>query len=216
MELLGKVAVITRGTSEIGMVLAKRFLQHGATVVISGIDIKVLTEKAKEIGAVAMAANVAIPSEIKYLIEKVAKRFGKIDLFASLASFADLGSCSLPEKDWNQRWHTDVMSQMYAAKYALPHMTRRQNGYLLNMVPTMGLHEEFCSESYTTLKHPSLSFAERVADAYGQFGIKISLLCAVDQSGAINPRCLARLVLKGIQEEQFMIDLHKQAGTVKH
>ena len=209
MELRGKVAVITRGTSEIGLVLAKQFLQHGATVVISGINIKVLAEKAKEIGAVAMAANVAIPSEIKDLIGKVTKQFGRIDLFASLASFADLGKSFLPEKDWNHRWHTDVISQMYAAKYALPQMTKRQNGYLLNMVPAMGLDEEFRSESYTTLKHPSLSFAERVAAAYGQFGIKVSLLCAVGQYGAINPRCLPRLVLKGIREEQFMIDLHK-------
>ena len=49
-RLEGKVAVVTGGNSGIGLATAKRFLEEGAKVAISGRNQKTLEEAAKYLG----------------------------------------------------------------------------------------------------------------------------------------------------------------------
>ena len=220
MELDGRVAVITRGTTGIGMGLAIRFMELGATVVIVDSNEKLLVKKATETGAVAIAADMTNRSDIKNLVDKTTRRFGRIDLFISNTSSAALGDHVISQKDWNHYWQSDAMSQMYAAKYVLPQMICRRSGYLINMVPLVGLQAEFRSEMYSTLTHPSLSFSERMLAVYANTGIKVSVICSdcfvlpVDENETINQpdafklNNLADQVVRGIRREQFMIFTH--------
>lgn len=186
MELDSRVAIITRGTTGVGMALAIRLMELGAMVVIADSNEKSLVNKAKETGAVAMVADMAYKSDIKNLIDKTTQRFGRIDIFI----------CCQP----------DVMSQMYAAKYVLPQMISRGDGYLVNTAPSTGLLDEFHFDMYSTIKHPSLSFSERMSAAHGKAGIKVSVLC-IDESpyDAFILDNVADQVARGIRREQFMI-----------
>ena len=226
MQLNGKVAVITRGLSEIGQALAKGFLIQGAIVVIADTDESSLFKKAMEIGAIAVPADATIKSEIKKLVDKTTLQFGRIDLFVSNISFAELGDHYLSEKNWNYSSQSDVMAQMYATKYVLPHMIERKNGYLLNIMPAQGMLAEFHSGKYTTLKHPCLSFSERMATIYRHLGIKVSVLCSDSfitkfYDGCSTHHCetnklesIADLVVTGIQEEKFMISSDEKKATL--
>src|SRR5882724_8801273 len=139
MELKGKIAVVTGGASGIGLSLATRFIKEGATVVVSDINEKALNEKALQIGATPMVANVALEEDIKNLVDKVTQQFGRIDLFVSNAGVAKFGDPFSSESDWDFSWHVNVMSQVYAAKYVLPQMIARGSGYLLNTASAAGL-----------------------------------------------------------------------------
>jgi len=207
MQLAGKVVVITRGLSEIGEVLAKGFRRQGAIVVIADANENKLHQKAEEIGAVAIAADLIIKSEVKKLVDKTAQLFGRIDLFVSSASFAEMSCSNLSEKNWNDSYRLNTMSQMYAAKYVLPYMINQKNGYLVNMIPIEGLLKEFRHGMYTTLKHPSLDFAERMAITYKHLGIKVSVLCCdcFEHVENIRLQNFTDSVVKGIDQEQFMI-----------
>jgi short-subunit dehydrogenase len=137
---------------------------------------------------------------------------GRIDLFVSTISFGERAHWLVSESERNQYWHTEVLSQMYVAKHVLPQMVKRGDGYLLNMLPATGLQDEFRSDMYSTLNHPALGLAERMAALYRQSGIKVSLLCLDplktmegDSNDANYGQNLADLVVDGIQKEQFMI-----------
>ena len=80
-SLKDKVAVITGGTSGIGLEAAKRFLSAGAKVVISGR--KDGTALADEIGASFVQVDVSNEDSVRNLMEKTHDLHGKIDIIVN-------------------------------------------------------------------------------------------------------------------------------------
>src|SRR2546423_8510144 len=80
--LKGKVAVITGGNSGIGLAAAKRLVEEGAKVVISGRNPQTLAEATKSIGngTLAVQADVAKLQDLDKLYKEVAQKFGRIDI----------------------------------------------------------------------------------------------------------------------------------------
>src|SRR4030095_5001785 len=233
MELDGRVVIITRGISGIGLALAARCQKEGAMVVLSDTNEKGLLKIADETGVIPIAGDTTHPPDIKSLVDKTRYRFGRIDLFVSNASLGTLDTNFSEGRNWNASCQSGLLSQMYAVKYMLPQMINRKNGYFLNVIPATGLFDEYNLGMYSTLKHPSLSFAERRAATYANTGVKVSVLCfepfvtEVDEP-VTNNKCdavklqnLAEQAIVGIRQEQFMIFLHnnyksKTTNTYQH
>ena len=81
-RLEGKTAVVTGGNSGIGLATAKRFLEEGARVAISGRNQKTLDEAVKTLGdgVLAVQADTAKLGETEKFLAKVVQKFGKIDV----------------------------------------------------------------------------------------------------------------------------------------
>jgi len=91
--LEGKVAVITGGSSGIGLATAKLFQDVGARVAISGRNQQSLDAAVKELGAgvLAVHSDVSKLSDLDTLFEIVAKKLGRIDVL-----FANAGTRKTP------------------------------------------------------------------------------------------------------------------------
>ena len=135
MELDGRVVVITRGISEIGLALAARCQNEGAIVILSDTNEKGLLKIAEETGAIPIAADTTWPPDIKRIVDKTRHRLGRIDLFVSNACPDTLRTSFSNGKEWNDSCQRDLLSQMYAVKYMLPQMINRKSGYFLNVIP---------------------------------------------------------------------------------
>ena len=218
-----KVIVVTGGASGIGFAFCKRFAKEGAKVILSDINSNAASERANEIGAVAIAANVGKEADIKNLVEKTIEIYGQIDLFVSNAGVAFFGNEHTGEDKWDLSWDVNTMAHVYAAKYVIPHMKQKGGGYLLNTVSAAGLTQEFHSAPYTATKYAALGFAEWIATAHAKDGIKISVLCPGGVrtpmtenipsllQGALEPDELVEITLDAVAKEQFMISTHDWA-----
>ena len=218
-----KVIVVTGGASGIGLAFCIRFVKEGAKVILSDINNNAAREKANEIGAIAITANVGKEDDIKNLVEKTIEIHGQIDLFISNAGIAVLGDESTSEDKWDLSWDVNTMAHVYAAKYVIPRMKQKGGGYLLNTVSAAGLTQEFHSAPYTATKYAALGFAEWIATAYAEDDIKVSVLCPAGVRtpmtenipslliGALEPDELVELTLHAIAKEQFMISTHDMA-----
>lgn len=86
MKLENKVALITGGTSGIGLVTAKLFLAEGAQVVVVGSNAERLQEAGKQLGGQAelIQADVRSVDQIERAMDRVQARHGHLDvLFAN-------------------------------------------------------------------------------------------------------------------------------------
>ncbi len=122
-RLEGKVAVVTGGSSGIGLATAKRFQEEGAKVAIAGRNRKTLDEAVKSIGngIVALQADVSKLEDIDKLYAEVSKKLGKIDVLfvnAGVAKFAALAETS--ESLFDEQFNTNIKGAYFTIQKALP------------------------------------------------------------------------------------------------
>ena len=90
-----KVAVVTGGNSGIGYATAREFVAQGAKVIITGRRKEAIEKAAHEIGAVPFVADQASLKDTEALHDRVAERFGKVDILFINAGI--VGQASLIE-----------------------------------------------------------------------------------------------------------------------
>ena len=86
MKLRNKVVLITGGSRGIGKSIAKLFVKEGAHVVITSKNIKRLQETSQEIKNISFfAADIRNTIDVKKVIKKTVKKFGRIDILVNNA-----------------------------------------------------------------------------------------------------------------------------------
>src|SRR6516162_1202182 len=118
-----KVAVITGGSSGIGLATAKEFSRRGAKVVISGRDERTLAEAAAAIGgeALAVRADVSRLADLDKLFARTKERFGAIDVLfvnAGGAKFAPVEQTT--EALYDEIMDVNCKGAFFTAQKALP------------------------------------------------------------------------------------------------
>jgi NAD(P)-dependent dehydrogenase (short-subunit alcohol dehydrogenase family) len=234
MNLAGKITVVTGGAQGIGAALCERFAAEGAkAVVVADINAAGAAAVAGRIGGTAMPCDVSREADIVRLVDDTEEKFGPIDLFCSNAGIAVMdpdwdNPASAPDDGWARSWAVNVMAHVYAARHLVPRMAARGGGYFLNTVSAAGLLSQIGSGPYTTTKHAALGFAENLAIAARDRGIKVSVLCpqgvdtpmlrrvgrgVPDRDGVLTPAQIADAVIAGLDAERFLILPHPEVAT---
>jgi NAD(P)-dependent dehydrogenase (short-subunit alcohol dehydrogenase family) len=122
-KLNNKVAVITGGTTGIGLATAKRFVAEGAKVIITGTNPTTLEAAKAELGGDVdvMASDASDSAAVKTLFEQVREKHGKVDVLflnAGIARFAPWDQHS--EEDFDRQFAVNVKGPWLAIKHALP------------------------------------------------------------------------------------------------
>jgi NAD(P)-dependent dehydrogenase (short-subunit alcohol dehydrogenase family) len=120
-KLQGKMAVITGGTSGIGLAAAKLFVKEGAYVFITGRRQKELDAALQAIGrnVTGVQGDVARLADLDRLYEAV-KTKGRIDVVfanAGVAEFAPLGK--ITEEHFDKLFDTNVKGTLFTVQKAL-------------------------------------------------------------------------------------------------
>ena len=121
-KLEGKVAVITGGTTGIGLASAKLFVKEGAYVFITGRRQKELNEAVQAIGSnvTGVQGDVAKPDDLDRLYESVSTK-GRIDVLfanAGIGAFVPLGSVT--EDYFDKTFNINVKGTLFTVQKALP------------------------------------------------------------------------------------------------
>jgi NAD(P)-dependent dehydrogenase (short-subunit alcohol dehydrogenase family) len=123
-KLEGRVAVITGGTTGIGLATARLFVKEGAYAYITGRRQKELDEAVQTIGhnVTGIQGDVAQMSDLDRLYEAV-KTKGKIDVLfanAGAAEFSPMGE--ITEEHFDRLFNINVKGTLFLVQKALPLM----------------------------------------------------------------------------------------------
>lgn len=175
--LEGKVAVVTGGSSGIGLATAKLFWDAGAKVAISGRNQKSLDDTIKELGAgvVAVRSDVSELSDLDTLFNLVVKKLGRIDVLfanAGIAKFALVSDVS--EDAYDETFDINVKGVFFTIQKAIPHLNDNAsiilNSSFVNQagVPTTSV--------YAASKAAVRSLARGISSEFASRGIRVNVV----------------------------------------
>src|ERR1700746_252195 len=124
-KLEGKIALITGGNSGIGLATAKRFVNEGAYVFVTGRRDAALAEAVKEIGknVTGVQGDVSHLNDLDRLFAQIKREKDKLDIVfanAGIVEFARLGT--ITEEHYNSVFDINVKGLLFTVQKALPLM----------------------------------------------------------------------------------------------
>jgi len=125
VKLEGKVAVITRENSGIGLATAQEFKAQGAEVVIFGRPQKTLEDAVQAIGSrtFAVQGDVTHLADLDRLYQKTVERFGKVDILVVNAGISKPVSIEqLDETLFDKISNINFKGAFFTVQRALPHL----------------------------------------------------------------------------------------------
>ncbi|MBI2657211.1 3-oxoacyl-ACP reductase FabG [Candidatus Woesearchaeota archaeon] len=183
-RLDGKVAIITGSNRGIGKGIAIALAGEGCKVVVNSYkeddDAKNAVEEIKGLGsdAVFIKANVTREIDVKELVEKAVKRFGKLDVLVNNAGILVAGTADkLSEKDWDRQMDVNLKGVFMCTKYAVRQMLKQgKGGRIINISSIAGLVGFPGISAYCASKGGVTEFTREVALDYAKYGITVNAL----------------------------------------
>ena len=132
--------LVTGGSAGIGKATAKLLVEKGGKVAITGRDKSKLEKVAREIGAFAIHADVAVESDVHKTYEQFLKQFGKLDCLINNAGIGDAWNeiTELDMKSFHKVYDVNVFSAALMASDAAKLFMKQKSGNIINIASTAG------------------------------------------------------------------------------
>jgi NAD(P)-dependent dehydrogenase (short-subunit alcohol dehydrogenase family) len=179
-KLEGRVALITGADSGIGRAVAIAFAREGADVLISYLsedeDARETAKWVREAGrrAVTVSGDIADERHCRSLVERCVRELGGIDILvnnaAHQATFESLEDISAEE--WDKTFKTNIYSQFYLAKAAVPHM--KPGSTIVNTASINAKNPNPTLLAYATTKGAIANFTAGLAQMLAEKGIRVN------------------------------------------
>jgi 3-oxoacyl-[acyl-carrier protein] reductase len=137
MNLKGATALVTGGSSGIGLAIAKTLVEAGARVAITGRDKKRLASASNAIGAHPIHADVAQEADVVRTYAELLRAFDHLDILVNNAGIGVIRPLVEMDLDSFERvFATNVRGAMLMAREAAKHFIERKSGHIVNIGST--------------------------------------------------------------------------------
>jgi 3-hydroxybutyrate dehydrogenase len=170
--LAKKTVLVTGSTSGIGLGIAEVLAQHGGNIILNSYEKK--TRDIEEIVAgftedfgvktEYFSADMSCPDEIRSLIKRIEDHFGSVDVVINNAGIQYVSPIqTFPDDMWDKIIATNLSSAFHTTKAALPGMTERGYGRIINVASAHGLVASVNKAPYVAAKHGIVGLTKAVA-----------------------------------------------------
>ena len=176
LGLSGKRVIISGGSRGIGLAIATKFLEEGASVAFfargeEGVNKALDQLKAK--GTVyGDAVDAADHSALQAWVAQSAQQLGGIDIVVNNTSAS--ASVEWTEQAWRNSFEVDLMSAVTMAGAALPWLEKSVSAAILQVATVTAFehHDMAVCPSYGAIKAATVNHAAQLAQNWGDKGIR--------------------------------------------
>lgn len=175
------ILLVTGGSRGIGKMIARSFVERGATVIISSRKIDACEEVAAQLSAVgrcdALPADLSQMAEIERLSQTIMERYGRLDVLVNNAGAtwgAPLGG--FPESGWDKTMDINLRAPFFLTQKLLPALkVASPEARIINIASIDGLSPpSFDSFAYSASKAGLIMLTRHLAKQLGAEGITVN------------------------------------------
>lgn len=193
MSFNNKIALVTGGSSGLGLAIAKELASQGATVVITGRRQAQLDEAVSAIGANASAikTDMADLADLETLFQSIKGRHGRLDVLVANAGIGEVVPLgAITEEHFDRIFNTNVKGVTFTVQGALPLMARGSAIVLIGSTSSIdpGAGMSVYGATKAALRNLVRSWIQDIKDS----GIRINLV----SPGPVNTEGLQRVFVE--------------------
>jgi 3-oxoacyl-[acyl-carrier protein] reductase len=138
-QLEDKVVLITGSSRGLGKTIARRYLEEGASVIITGQKSDELDQAADDLKQVSdhlikVVADITDDSQAKKLIDSAIQEFGQIDILVNNAGVFKGGEIDqMDVKDFELTFNVNVKGAFLVTRHAVAQMKKQKSGQIVNI-----------------------------------------------------------------------------------
>lgn len=185
-DLQDKVAVISGGTSGIGLAAARLFLDNGAKVVIAGRQ----AAKGQQVvhrcpqsdqSLRFVQADVRLPAECAKIIDQTVEFYGRVDVLVNSAGiYWEKPIAAVTEDEYADIMDTNIKGTYFMCKYALPKLCTAGGGAIVNIASDAGLVGNSLCTAYCASKGAVVAMTTALALEAANDKIRVNCVCPGD------------------------------------
>jgi len=180
-KLSGRTALITGGGTGIGAGVARRFVQEGAKVCITGRRKHVLESVVNSLptGTAAFSVgDVTVMDDVHRMIEAAQDLGGRLDVLVNNAGVT--GPTPVAEGDpaaWRRVIETNLFGTFNTMHLAIPMMIAQGGGSIINVASVAALRTVPSVSAYCTSKAAIVHLSRCISSDYASKGVRCNVVC---------------------------------------
>jgi len=206
--LAGQIALVTGGAGTIGLATARALKGAGAEIAVIDRAESEVEDAAKKLGGISVATDVTDPDAVRDAFDRVAARFGGVDIVVSNAGAAWQGRIGeVDSQILRDSFELNFWAHQWVAQNAVRIMrAQRTGGVLLFNVSKQALNPGADFGPYGIPKAATLALMRQYALDYGADGIRANGVNADRiRGGLLTPEMIAtRARARGVDEAEYM------------
>jgi len=184
-RLDGKVALVTGGSTGVGLGIASVFAQEGAKVAICSRTKDELEKTVHELSKkydhiMGYTCDLTRNQEVEELIQNVVGYFGKLDILVNNVGKNPSRPSTiedLTEIEWDEFFAANVKSSWLASKFAIPEM-RKAGGGAIIMISSISAHRGQKNHGiYNCTKAAQEGLVKSMAVDFAEDKIRVNAIC---------------------------------------
>jgi len=178
-----KNAIITGGSSGIGLGIAKHFAHNGYNLLINGLepngeDIAQGLSQEYGVKVIFSKANLLFPDQIEQMVREAEEAFGSIQVLVNNAGIQHVSPVEdFPAEKWNAILAVNLSSVFHASKAVWNGMKANKFGRIINISSVHGLRASEYKSAYVAAKHGVTGLTKVLALEGATLGITCNAIC---------------------------------------
>ena len=172
-----RAAIVTGGSSGIGLAIARMLRDEGYGLTLASRRRERVEAAAEELGALAVAADVADEDACERLVAEHQARFGRLDMLVNSAGIGIAGTVeSLPAKHLDLTIAVNLRGIFLVTQKAIP-LLRESRGWIVNLASIAGTLPTPGLSSYGATKAAVISLTRSLNEELDADGIRAVAIC---------------------------------------